>query len=166
MLSTVEPTSLFSRFVTDLRTHWKTRLPGIEDLSGPNEGSLSPTESFRAGTTRAGLTLYLNLQRSSKYGHLGEFTVNIVLAGPEGRAPDTAAYSIEGTRLPVGSYRLGSVLYARDKWWHLTEEDGSPLRLNWRPSSYLDPERVLEEAVGDVTTDVARILDMLGVQGD
>jgi hypothetical protein len=159
----VETPSLFTPFVRALRQHWKTRLPTLQELDRDLGPALPKDTSFLAGPTFTGLTLYINLQPSSKPWQVGEFTVNLLLAGPEGSFPDTSAQVRDFKYPPAGVYRIGIVLYRKDKWWHLAETDGSPLRLSWRATSYGDLDSVREEAVEDVTADVRRILDLMGV---
>jgi hypothetical protein len=56
------------------------------------------------------------------------------------------------------------VLYGKDKWWHLKDSQTSPLVISWRPVDFEDGEKILGEAVQDMSGDVGRVLRELGYE--
>jgi hypothetical protein len=106
--------------------------------------------------------LFLHFQHSSKPWSRGSFTVNVILSaalGPPSRwyhpAPSEAFLSGSD-----GSYRLGQLLYKRDKWWCLAPTDALH-GLTWKPSCFVDQGVVFQEAIVDVSQDVEALLRQL-----
>ncbi|HYO09573.1 MAG TPA: hypothetical protein VER17_11430 [Tepidisphaeraceae bacterium] len=171
--------SVFRDFMTALKRHWRTALPGVEPLKAAR-GSLPMASTFDAGkVTGSEQRVYLCFQHNQKVP--GEFTVNVILAhdGEEPRYwgvhPDEVR---PGETLGDGPRRISQFLphVRHDKWWHLKRDEhyaefcrslGHEFKLPndyWRPASYDDEQEVIRTAVLDVTRDVQSTLEQLGAR--
>jgi hypothetical protein len=164
--------SVFRRFITALKRHWRAELPHIVPLSEPR-GSLAKSSSFDAGVIPAtGQHVYFGFQTSWK--EAGYFTINLVVADLAQQESTTLAGSWHRI-----SHFLGDTRPRHDKWWHLCKvSDDSFLpeqrermremrlslrRGNWTAVSYDDENAVIAAAVADVTRDVVTALKAIGV---
>lgn len=161
--------SVFHDFIAALRKDWRLRFPAIQPvkkaLGAMNGMSVPKASTFYVGMSPAlGMHVFVNFQHSPKAWEVGQFTVNIILSKHEDApevwfklSPDNAQSFDEG------SYRIGSLLGRKDKWWHLKCSSPAVLTETWMPVSYGDEAAVLAEAVADVTSDVSAVLSKLGV---
>jgi hypothetical protein len=113
------------------------------------------SNTFDAGTANPfGARLLVHLQPSVKPWGAGDFTVNLVVTQDvTGDPPPFAASAETFWQGRDGSYRIGNLLYGRDKWWALTDS-GNVHGLSWRASSYRSQDRVFAEASEDVIKDL------------
>jgi len=153
---------VFRQFMRALRDDWRLHLPTITPVS--DQSGWSPkSHVFYAGVcSGCALHAFLRFQYSSKSWKIGEFTLNAVfvrsVCPPEVLIPQTLPL---GERLrEEGTYRIGSILYHRDKWWHLIpkEVEESKFSINWFAADYDDLSKVISEAVADVTHDVRSLI--------
>src|SRR2546423_195442 len=108
-LRSMAKSSVFRRFITALKRHWRTELPHVTPLS-ERRGSLPKSSSFDAGVVQAtGQHVYLEFQTSWK--EAGYFTINLVVVD-KGRQVSTMTVGspkdwLPGTRLEHGGHRIG-----------------------------------------------------------
>jgi hypothetical protein len=163
--------SVFRDFVAALRRDWRTHLPGVMPVSRPlgTGGGMSvpKASTFYAGVSRSlNMHVFVNFQSSPKAWEVGMFTVNVILSERDDAPvvwftlpPD------DGRTFGEGSYRIGPFVGVNDKWWHLERGTSSAGVASWRAADYSDPERVIAEAVADVTRDIQVVLDRFAVGG-
>jgi hypothetical protein len=154
------PKGLFPRFVRALGTAWETSLPRLTRVSQSYGPSLPKASTFYAGCEVAdGKHVFVNLQHNAKSWKTGQFTANLVLSNVLG-APASwrLGHRAEFDRRLEGSYRVGSLVHGKDKWWCLTPTEPSRLVLAWQPSSYQDEDVVFREAIEDVSADIGVLL--------
>jgi hypothetical protein len=182
--------SVFGRFMTALKHHWRGALPHVKPLSEvkripERRGSLAKSSSFDAGIIpETGQRVYLHFQTTWK--EAGYFTINLVVVD-HGRQISTMTVGssqdlLLGRRLRHGAHRISNFLRLgrHDKWWHLCEVSDSSfgdeehrqfmrdltMRLregNWTAANYDDEDMVIDAAVADVTRDVETALKSVGV---
>jgi hypothetical protein len=154
--------SVFARFVAALRRAWLTRFPYIRPAPASAPG-LPKSSTFLVGPI-PGLTrqLLINIQQSSKAWEVGQLTCNLVIAETPESPPQALRWQDDWAARQEGRYRIGGVLYGKDKWWHLTDSQPSPLVISWTRGSFEDQEQVIREALEDLSGDVSRVLDGLG----
>lgn len=163
----------YRHFMKALKRHWKEALPAVRPLTEAR-GSLPKASSFYAGATPGGLHVYLHFQTHKNVG--GKFTINVILSRDE-LAPRQWHQRDEPAvvgRYIEGPNRIGGFLDTRrgDRWWVLCRDEVSE-RLGertgldfkngdyWYPEDYDDVDRIVADAVADVTRSVRMALDRL-----
>lgn len=163
-----DDSSIFRDFLICLRDHWRTNLSSITPVKVSLGPTMGTTHTFYAGVARSSsLHTYLVFQHNSKAWKVGQFTINVVLV-KHAEVPNVPLHQFSPeTGLPSeeGSYRIGGLLSRRDKWWHLRDYDGKLSRFadHWFAKKYDDSEKVLVDAVANVTSDVLAVLKKLEV---
>lgn len=160
--------SAFRDFLKSLRTRWKSELSCVKPLEDSFGTMMPKASTFYAGLSSSlRMHVFISFQHSSKAWQVGQFTVNIILSNRLGLpmehggpfAPD------DGVSFVEGSYRIGSLLGRKDKWWHLSDNEPSMVIEAWRALSYSSRDTVIAEAIADVTRDVRAVLSRLSVAG-
>jgi hypothetical protein len=158
--------SLFRDFMTALRAQWRAEWPGVRPIAEPMGPQMPKSSTFYAGMAPAlGLHVFVNFQHSCMAWEVGHFTVNVILSRREGE-PETWGGPFppdDGLSFTEGSYRIGLLVGAKDKWWHLKAAPLPVINEAWQPVSYADPQAALREAVDNVSRDVREALGKLGV---
>jgi hypothetical protein len=159
--------SVFRDFISALRAHWRSALPDVRLVAQSFGPTMPKASTFYAGFARPlEMHVFLNVQHSSNAWQVGSFTINVILSkregAPEGQGGPFAPR--DGDSFTEGSYRIGSLLAAKDKWWQLKADSSRVGMEQWRAESYRDEDAVLIAAVDDVTRDVRAILAKLGVE--
>ena len=158
--------SIFRDFVAALRRDWHLHLPGVSPVARALGVGVPKASTFYAGVSRRqNMHVYINFQSSPKAWETGMFTVNVIFFEHDDAPvvwsklpPD------DGRSFGEGSYRIGPFVGVNDKWWHLENGTSSITVAAWRPTSYDYPERVITEAVADVTRDIRVVLDRFAVE--
>ena len=155
----------FPKFVDELAAVWGRQwsIMRLETAHGP---AMPKASTFYAGSKNSlGKHIFLKLQHNPKSWKAGSFTVDVIVSERHGmpavwRLPKHDDFE----RGVAGSYRLGSLLHGKDKWWCLRPIEWE-FSLSWRPSSYEDPALVRREAIADVTNDVEQLLQRIVWRG-
>ena len=160
-------TSTFRRFMTALKRHWQSALPGVRPVA-EKVGYLSRGLTFDAGEiAQFEQQVYLEFQ-NGRY-EPGHFTINVIVAD-KGREPTASMVRDKpGEKRANGGRRIGDFVgdQRTDKWWHLCEISIDDTRANlrrghWSATSYANEDEVIAAAVADVTQDVEVALKALG----
>ena len=159
--------SVFRDFIAALKHHWRSELPGVTGIAHASGSAMPKASTFYLGFARQlELHVFANFQHSNKSWEVGSFTINIILA-KDRVAPTDCGLKFppdDGVSFVEGCYRVGSLLHGKDKWWQLKATRNLASRDAWRASSYSNPERVLTEAVIDVTQDVLAVVSLFKIQ--
>jgi len=161
--------SAFRAFIAALKKQWRLTFPFVHRLTEPT-GGLPMASTFYAGAAKpSGWHVFLWFQHSDKPWRVGQFTINVILSADQcsplrGRDPPTEGLAAQSGE---GSYRIGHVLIGKDKWWYLKDYPPDPLaprlKAEWRPTTYADFDRLIREAVADVSRDVEAVFRILGL---
>lgn len=155
--------SIFRKFVAAIKQHWRSTSPQVHALDTTYCPAMPKASTFYAGIAPGpSLHVFINLQASPYAWAVGRVTVNVILSKKLGRPDRWARGEIpaDWSKIGEGSYRLGRLLWNKDKWWHL-DEPGSNSGIAWYATRYDDPSHVIAEAVADVSRDIEDVLQRL-----
>ena len=149
-------------FIKRLKRDWRVRFPWIENRA--LYAVFAKSHTFYVGNAnKYRQHLFIIFQHNDKPSKVGQITVNLVFSPTEGKPSRFRGRLPNLDEPPEGIYRLGSVLYGRDKWWCLVSAPRAMrVVLHWAASSYGDQEKVLAEAIEDISGDVAALFERIG----
>lgn len=151
---------VFPKFVKFVARYWLARYPDVRRTPMALSSIFPATNTFEFGIIeQTSQPLFVNLQNSWKPGDSHNFTVNVLLSEDADVLRGFGGIRADFVRGKPGSYRLGTVVHERDKWWSL-RPDFASFSFVWHASSYDDETTVFEEAIADVTGDLERMLEL------
>jgi hypothetical protein len=161
--------SMFRDFMKALRKAWAKDLPSVRPGDESNCGEMPRSSTFNAGVAPpSGLHVFLHFDHSQKSWQVGQFRIGFVLSKklgyPEKWALPTTP--IDPASFTEGSYYLIHKYNGKHwlgKVWHLVDNQAGVLTAPWFASNYADRELVFREAIADVTQEVTKALDQLGI---